>query len=252
MWSARLWEVLHQIGITISPFVSPAHPHCCRPWKPAEGPHHCGKSHQQACLVQGCWVRTRGHWFNSSVHMETPVHCLSSQFIYYCLKNVYYKSSLIWVITYFSMVADPSNPLVLDILTGSSTSYSYFPDRPISQVLSTCFCNNARISSFFHTEQITGKLTVSLVPTCCGQEHPADCWPPGQKQCQSGFQRLPGLLQWRLLQLCCAEGHNWISVVDTSVLHVLLDNQIFFLVHVVKRTLLYWLLSGMRRRATWS
>uniref|UniRef100_A0A8C7UQL4 Dolichyl-diphosphooligosaccharide--protein glycosyltransferase 48 kDa subunit n=2 Tax=Oncorhynchus mykiss TaxID=8022 RepID=A0A8C7UQL4_ONCMY len=31
------------------------------------------------------------------------------------------------------MVADPDNPLVLDILTGSSTSYSYFPDRPISQ-----------------------------------------------------------------------------------------------------------------------
>ncbi|KAF6721871.1 Dolichyl-diphosphooligosaccharide--protein glycosyltransferase 48 kDa subunit [Oryzias melastigma] len=31
------------------------------------------------------------------------------------------------------MVADPDNPLVLDILTGSSTSYSYFPDRAISQ-----------------------------------------------------------------------------------------------------------------------
>lgn len=35
-----------------------------------------------------------------------------------------------------SMVADPDNPLVLDILTGSSTSYSFFPDRPISQVTS--------------------------------------------------------------------------------------------------------------------
>ncbi|KAG7269539.1 hypothetical protein CRUP_025263 [Coryphaenoides rupestris] len=31
------------------------------------------------------------------------------------------------------MVADPENPLVLDILTGSSTSYSFFPDRPIAQ-----------------------------------------------------------------------------------------------------------------------
>uniref|UniRef100_A0A8C9X086 Dolichyl-diphosphooligosaccharide--protein glycosyltransferase 48 kDa subunit n=1 Tax=Sander lucioperca TaxID=283035 RepID=A0A8C9X086_SANLU len=31
------------------------------------------------------------------------------------------------------MVADPENPLVLDILTGSSTSYSFFPDRPVSQ-----------------------------------------------------------------------------------------------------------------------
>lgn len=33
------------------------------------------------------------------------------------------------------MVADPDNPLVLDILTGSSTSYSFFPDKPITQVL---------------------------------------------------------------------------------------------------------------------
>ncbi|XP_061525683.1 dolichyl-diphosphooligosaccharide--protein glycosyltransferase 48 kDa subunit [Phycodurus eques] len=31
------------------------------------------------------------------------------------------------------MVADPDNPLVLDVLTGSSTAYSFFPDRPISQ-----------------------------------------------------------------------------------------------------------------------
>ncbi|NWS47201.1 OST48 glycosyltransferase, partial [Probosciger aterrimus] len=31
------------------------------------------------------------------------------------------------------MVADPDNPLVLDILTGSSTSYSFFPDKPITQ-----------------------------------------------------------------------------------------------------------------------
>ncbi|XP_028849091.1 dolichyl-diphosphooligosaccharide--protein glycosyltransferase 48 kDa subunit [Denticeps clupeoides] len=31
------------------------------------------------------------------------------------------------------MVADPENPLVLDILTGSSTSYSFFPDQPIKQ-----------------------------------------------------------------------------------------------------------------------
>lgn len=37
------------------------------------------------------------------------------------------------------MVADPDNSLVLDILTGSSTSYSYFPDRPITQVnISKC------------------------------------------------------------------------------------------------------------------
>lgn len=37
------------------------------------------------------------------------------------------------------MVADPDNPLVLDILTGSSTSYSFFPDKPITQVCSLPF-----------------------------------------------------------------------------------------------------------------
>lgn len=37
------------------------------------------------------------------------------------------------------MVADPDNPLVLDILTGSSTSYSFFPDKPITQVCSLTF-----------------------------------------------------------------------------------------------------------------
>lgn len=31
------------------------------------------------------------------------------------------------------MVADPDNPLVLDILTGSPPSYSFFPDKPITQ-----------------------------------------------------------------------------------------------------------------------
>lgn len=36
------------------------------------------------------------------------------------------------------MVADPDNPLVLDILTGSSTSYSFFPDKPITQVRGLC------------------------------------------------------------------------------------------------------------------
>lgn len=36
------------------------------------------------------------------------------------------------------MVADPDNPLVLDVLTGSSTSYSFFPDKPITQVRGLC------------------------------------------------------------------------------------------------------------------
>lgn len=56
-------------------------------------------------------------------------------------------------------------------------------------------------------------IIISPVPPCCWQEHPADRWTSGQKQCQSGFQRLPGLLQWRLFQLCCAESHAWLPEV---------------------------------------
>lgn len=41
---------------------------------------------------------------------------------------------MLWFL-FISMVADPDNPLVLDILTGSSTSYSFFPDQPIKQVI---------------------------------------------------------------------------------------------------------------------
>ena len=32
------------------------------------------------------------------------------------------------------MTADPDNPLVLEILTASSTAYSYFPDEKITEV----------------------------------------------------------------------------------------------------------------------
>ncbi|MGH0120054.1 UNVERIFIED_CONTAM: hypothetical protein FKN15_064303 [Acipenser sinensis] len=45
-----------------------------------------------------------------------------------------------------SMVADPDNPLVLDILTGSSTAYSYFPDRPITQYPHAVGKNNLLIA----------------------------------------------------------------------------------------------------------
>lgn len=65
---------------------------------------------------------------------------------------------------------------------------------------------------------------VSPVPPCCWQEHPADCWPSGQKQRQSGFQRLSGLLQWHLLQLCCAEGHTWLREVIFTV-YCILQNE---------------------------
>ena len=34
----------------------------------------------------------------------------------------------------FRMTADPENPLVLEVLTASSTAYSYYPDVKISEV----------------------------------------------------------------------------------------------------------------------
>lgn len=43
-------------------------------------------------------------------------------------------SGLALLLSFSRMVADPDNPLVLDILTGASTSYSFFPDKPITQV----------------------------------------------------------------------------------------------------------------------
>jgi len=39
------------------------------------------------------------------------------------------------------LVADKDNPLVLQILTGSSSSYSYNPDQPIKEVLFKHFFN---------------------------------------------------------------------------------------------------------------
>ena len=42
------------------------------------------------------------------------------------------------------MIADSDNPLVLEILTASSTAYSYFPDEKITEVqivFSWCFSN---------------------------------------------------------------------------------------------------------------
>lgn len=67
------------------------------------------------------------------------------------------------------MVADPDNPLVLDILTGSSTSYSFFPDKPITQVCSLTFSS----SGLYYFVQIphistTWKkaLVVTLKVTC--------------------------------------------------------------------------------------
>lgn len=35
------------------------------------------------------------------------------------------------------MTADPDNPLVMEVLTASSTAYSYYPDVKISEVQSS-------------------------------------------------------------------------------------------------------------------
>lgn len=35
---------------------------------------------------------------------------------------------------FYRMTADPDNPLVLEVVTASSTAYSYYPDLKISEV----------------------------------------------------------------------------------------------------------------------
>lgn len=39
------------------------------------------------------------------------------------------------------MTADPDNPLVLEVVTASSTAYSYYPDLKISEVKWKCHVN---------------------------------------------------------------------------------------------------------------
>ena len=38
----------------------------------------------------------------------------------------------------YRMTADTDNPLVLEVLTASSTAYSYYPDVKISEVCKVC------------------------------------------------------------------------------------------------------------------
>lgn len=45
------------------------------------------------------------------------------------------KSSAPYLYRGTGLIADKANPLVLEVLTGSSTSYSYKPDAPIEEVL---------------------------------------------------------------------------------------------------------------------
>ena len=45
-----------------------------------------------------------------------------------------YDLNNIVVFVIFRMTADPENPLVLEVLTASSTAYSYYPDVKISEV----------------------------------------------------------------------------------------------------------------------
>jgi oligosaccharyltransferase complex subunit beta len=77
------------------------------------------------------------------------------------------------------MTADPDNPLVLEILSGSSTSYSFFPDEEIKEYphavgKSTLLIaglqarNNARIIfsgslDFFSNESVVSILIIALL-----------------------------------------------------------------------------------------
>uniref|UniRef100_A0A8C1GI71 Dolichyl-diphosphooligosaccharide--protein glycosyltransferase 48 kDa subunit n=1 Tax=Cyprinus carpio TaxID=7962 RepID=A0A8C1GI71_CYPCA len=87
------------------------------------------------------------------------------------------------------MVADPDNSLVLDILTGSSTSYSYFPDRPITQVIIS------KLSMSFFCQIISHSLQSSFcfsVSSCSWKEHP-----PDRRYEQTGNQELAeALSRW--------------------------------------------------------
>lgn len=38
------------------------------------------------------------------------------------------------------LLADTENPLVLQLLTAASTSYSYIPSQPVKEVLQFIFC----------------------------------------------------------------------------------------------------------------
>lgn len=125
------------------------------------------------------------------------------------------------------MVADPDNSLVLDILTGSSTSYSYFPDRPITQVIIS------KLSMSFFCQIISHSLQSSFcfsVSSCSWKEHPPDRRSAGKKQCTCGFQRVTALLQWCFLQLPCAEGHPWFNKVRCYR----------FILLYIKNTFWYW------------
>lgn len=75
---------------------------------------HCDPKRKAPCLALG-------------KQDSPPVH--RAQFL---------GSELGVLFSFCRMVADPDNPLVLDILTGSSTSYSFFPDKPITQVRGLC------------------------------------------------------------------------------------------------------------------
>ena len=57
-------------------------------------------------------------------------------------------------VVFVRMTADPDNPLVLEVLTASSTAYSYYPDVKISEVNSFFFITkdqglSERLTSLF-------------------------------------------------------------------------------------------------------
>jgi len=65
------------------------------------------------------------------------------------------------------LIADKENPLVLEILTASSTAYSYKPDAPIEEVPLFIFRHNEK--PFYLP------LAYILVSSCGRQEHGSHC-----------------------------------------------------------------------------
>lgn len=79
------------------------------------------------------------------------------------------KSSAPFLYRGTGLIADKANPLVLEVLTGSSTSYSYKPDSPVEEVLQYVLILGPETQFF---------ILYFSVPSCCWQKHCFNCCTP--------------------------------------------------------------------------
>jgi hypothetical protein len=96
-----------------------------------------------------------------------------------------------------SLLVDPDNPLVLEILTASSTAYSYEPDKAITEVqlrmkLMVVVLITADLGD--DVDVIDIQLCDILVSSYRWKKYGIDCWTSSTKQCSRCFLRIFGLL----------------------------------------------------------